>query len=184
MIGVRIREIRHKKGMTLNELSRLTGVTASYLSQLERDIIEPSLSSLRKIAGALNVPIYSFLVDEQKEHILIRKDERKKLELPGCSITYQFLTPMAFEGGTPAKMEMIYYQLDPLSWSSEDYIRHPAEEIIFIIQGNIEFYLNDEKYLVHEGDSIYIGENIPHRFYNPSTTEKVIGISSISPPVY
>jgi len=184
LLGPRIREIRQQKGLTLNELSKKTGLTASYISQIERNIIEPSLSSIRKLSIALEVPIYTFLTDQTKEHTLITADKRKKLDLPSSSIIYEFLTPMASDRETQPKMELIYYQLEPKSWSSEDYIVHAADECIFIIEGQIEIYLGEEKYLVSKGDSIYIRENIPHRFFNPSSTEKVIGISSISPPIY
>ncbi len=170
--------------MTLNELSEITGLTASYLSQLERDIIEPSLASLRKIAKAFSVPIYTFLDDESKDHTLIRCDERKKLDLPNSSITYEFLTPMSFEKDSPGNLEVIYYELNPLSWSSDDFIIHSADECIFIIEGSIELYLSEEKYELNSGDSIFIKRNIPHRFYNPSKNKKVKGVSSISPSVY
>ncbi|EET84441.1 transcriptional regulator, XRE family [Clostridium carboxidivorans P7] len=66
MLGPKIREIRQEKGLTLNELADKTGLTASYLSQIERNIIDPSLSSLRKISLSLEVPIYTFLTDEKK----------------------------------------------------------------------------------------------------------------------
>ncbi len=184
MLGPKIREVRQERSLTLNELSQKTGLTAGYLSQLERNIIEPSLSSLRKISMALEVPIYTFLSNGEKNHILITSDKRKKLDLPNSSITYEFLTPMASDRQTQTKMEIIYYQLEPESWSSEDFIVHNADECIFIMQGSIELYLGEQKYIVTQGDSIYIRENIPHRFYNPSTRQKTIGISTICPPIY
>jgi len=184
LLGPRIREIRQQRGLTLNGLSEKTGLTAGYLSQLERNIIEPSLSSLRKISTALEVPIYTFLSDGKKNHILITADKRKKLDLPNSGITYEFLTPMASDREAQAKMEIIYYQLEPESWSSEDFIVHNADECIFIVQGSIELYLGQQKYIVKQGDSIYIRENIPHRFFNPSSKQKTIGISTICPPIY
>lgn len=185
MLGARIREIRQAKGLTLNELAQKTQLTASYLSQLERDILEPSLSSLRKISVALGVPIYVFLSeDDDRDCVLIRANQRKKLNLPNSSIVYEFLTPMASDKEAQPKMEIIYYQLEPMSWSSEDYIVHAADECIFLLQGRIELYLGEEKYMVNEGDSIYIRENIPHKFYNPLPDKKAIGISTICPPIY
>jgi transcriptional regulator with XRE-family HTH domain len=184
VLGKKVREIRHKKEMTLNELSVLTGLTASYLSQLERDIIEPSLASLRKIGRSLEVPIYTFLEEEQQEHILIRKDKRKKLDLPNSTITYEFLTPMSQDNNTNGNLEVIYYELEPNSWSSDDFIIHSADECIFVIVGVIEIFLGEEKYRLEEGDSIFIKSNIPHRIFNPSLNEMVRGVSSMSPAVY
>lgn len=184
MLGPKIREIRQEKGLTLNQLAQKTRLTASYLSQLERNIIEPSLSSLRKISVALGVPIYTFLASEGKDHVLIPSNKRKKLELPNSSITYEFLTPMASDKEAPPKMEIIYFQLDPDSWSSDECMVHRADECIYVIEGTIEVYLGEDKYVLTRGDSIYIRENIPHRFYNPSTSIKAAGISTICPPIY
>lgn len=183
MLGYKIRKIRQNKGYTLNQLSDKTQLTASYISQLEREIIEPSLSSLRKIAESLEVPIYTFLADENKEHVLITADKRKKLDLPNSSIIYEFVSPMASDKRTNPKMEIIYFQLDSKSWSSDDYLTHDADECIFVIEGEIEVFLGESKYELKKGDSIYIHENVPHKFYN-SSTEKAIGISNISPPIY
>lgn len=183
MLGPRIREIRQQKGMTLNELSQKTQLTASYLSQLERDIIEPSLSSLRKISIALEVPIYTFLAEETKEHVLISADQRRKLDLPNSSIIYEFITPMALDKAANPKMEIIYFQLEPKSWSTDECLVHAADECIFVIKGEIDVFLGENKYSLKEGDSIYISENIPHRLYNPGN-QKAIGISNICPPIY
>lgn len=185
MHGSRIREIRQSKLLTLNEIAEKTQLTASYLSQIERNIIDPSLSSLRKISVALEVPIYTFLASEDKQHVLIKSNERKKLALPNSDIQYEFISPMAAEAGKigNARMEVIYFKLNPKGWSNDDFIIHAADECIFVVSGIIEIYLDEEKFILEEGDSIYITENVPHRMFNPGENEAV-GISNISPPIY
>lgn len=183
LLGTKIRELRQQKGMTLNELADKTDVTASYLSQLERNIIDPSLSSLRKISAAFGVPIYTFLEDEAKHPILILAEERQKLDLPNSSITYEFLTPMASNREVNPKMEIIYFQLNPKSYSNDEMVTHAADEAIFVMQGKLEIFLGEEKYCLKEGDSLYVIENTPHRYYNPSE-EKAVGICTICPPIY
>lgn len=185
MLGTRIRELRIHKGLTLGNVAELTELTASYLSQVERGLIEPSLSSLRKISAAFDVPIYTFLKDEENEldHILIQADRRKVLELPGSNIRYEFLTPTISDKNTNCKMELIYFKLDADSWSSEDFLIHDADECIFIIEGRVEVYLGDKIFPLNTGDSIYISEQTPHKIFNP-TNETVTGISSISPAIY
>ncbi len=183
MFGAKIRSIRQEKGLTLNELADKTSLTASYLSQIERNLIDPSLSSLRKISMALEVPLYSFLAEDKRKNVLVKADKRKKLELPNSSIAYEFMTPMAADREINLKMEIIYFQLEPHSWSSEEFMVHAADECIYILDGTIEINLGDEKYRLNTGDSIYIQENIPHKFYNP-TSKKITGISNICPPIY
>lgn len=183
MLGARIREMRQGKSLTLSELAEKTQLTASYISQVERDLIDPSLTSLRKISKALDAPIYAFLSSDECQHVVIKANERKKLALPDSSIVYEFLTPMAADKISNPKMETIYYELYPKSWSSDEYITHAADECIFLLSGQMEVYLGDEKYLLNAGDSIYIKENVPHRMYNSGET-KAIGISNICPPIY
>ena len=183
MIGTKIRELRTEKSMTLTELARMTDFTASYISQLERNIIQPSLSSLRKISEAFKVPIYSFLTFEENQHVITRAGERKKLELPNSSIVYEFMSPMAGDKATMPKMEIIYFTLEPKSWTSEEQIIHIADESVIVLEGVMEVYLDQQVYELHEGDNIYIRESVPHRMYNPS--DKVTrGISVITPAIY
>ncbi|SET16324.1 Transcriptional regulator, contains XRE-family HTH domain [Natronincola peptidivorans] len=183
LLGKRIREIRHKKGMTLNELASEIDVTASYISQVERNIIEPSLSSLRKIAVALGVPLFTFLQDDSVDPVVVRASERKKLALPESSIIYEFVTPMVSDTKIKPKMEIIFFTLEPKSWTSDENITHEADECIFVIEGQLEIFLEEKKYCLESGDSVYIKENIGHRFYNP-TDEIIRGITIITPPIY
>ncbi len=158
-------------------------MTASYLSQIERSIIEPSLSALRKISACLETPLYVFLTDEVDPYVLVKSNERKKLDLPDSSMTYEFLTPMVSDKNTNLKMEIIYFQLEPDSWSSDELLSHPADECIFIMQGEVDVFLFEKKYSMQKGDSIYIQPNVAHRLLNTGK-EIAIGISSISPPIY
>ena len=183
MLGFRIREIRKRKGLTLNELAEKTQFTSGYLSQIERDLIDPSLSSLRKISYALDVSITAFLVDEMKDQILIRANERKKLYLPYSSAIYEFITPMVADKTTRSNMDIIYFELNPRSWDSEEYLLHESDECLFVLEGTIEMHDGNNKYELHQGDSLYIREHTNHKFYNPND-EKAVGISTICPPLY
>jgi transcriptional regulator with XRE-family HTH domain len=183
MLGAKIRDLRKAKGMTLAELAEKTQLSSSYISQLERDIIDPSLFSLRKISVAMGVPLYTFLGEESKQMTVIKADRRKKLELPESSVVYEFMTPMGSDQGLKPKMEIIYIKLSPLSWSSDEYITHNADECIIVLKGNVQVYLNKENYSLSQGDSIYISEQVPHKVYNAENQESVI-LSCICPPIY
>lgn len=181
MLGKRIREVRKNKNIKLTEMAEKVDLSSSYLSQVERGIINPSLSALRKIARVLDVPIYEFLKDDEKG-ILIKKDERIKLELPDTDITYEFLTPTKLRNGDP-NLEIIYMKLNPHSWSSESRSSHSADECIFVIEGEIKGYLGETEYHLLQGDSLYITKDTTHKLYNPSESMAVI-LSCISPPMF
>ena len=182
-MGAKIREIRQKEKLTLNDLAEETGLTPSYISQVERGLIEPSISSLRRISAALGVPLYVFLTEEKEQHVLIRANERGKLELPHSNIIYEFVTPVGADKKVKSKMEIIYMRLKGKSWSSDKSFVHPADECIFLIEGVMEVELGTERYTLYEGDSIYIQEHIPHRFYNAGDKTATF-ISVMCPAIY
>lgn len=183
MIGSRVKENRKARGFTLNELASASGLTASYISQVERNLTEPSIASLRKIAGALKLPMYTFLDDEDKETFIIRADKRKKLLLPNSSVVYEFLSPTGATISETPKLEVVMIRLDPKSWSREDFARHTAEECLVVIEGVLLLDCEEESYHLYEGDSAYIRNNIPHKIYNPGNTP-AISISCFTPPTH
>ena len=63
--------------MSLKDLAERIGLTASFLSQVERELAEPSITSLRKIAEALDVPIFYFLLDNDNHSPVVRKNNVK-----------------------------------------------------------------------------------------------------------
>ena len=68
MLGTNIREYRKNKKLTIKELSERTGLSIGYISQVEREEAEPSLSSLRKIAREFDVPVYVLMDDHKNAH--------------------------------------------------------------------------------------------------------------------
>ena len=69
MLGKRIHRRRKELGLSLRELGEASGVTASFLSLIERDKASPSISTLRQIAEALDTPIFQFLIDAQDKNL-------------------------------------------------------------------------------------------------------------------
>ncbi len=183
MIGSRIKEKRMQIGISLRQLARDTELTASYISQLERNLIEPSIASLRKISNVLGVPLYYFLMDEQKSHMIIKSSERKKLYDPDSPMKIEFLSPMSSDKDFDVKMVTILFRVQPHSKVSEKPLVHDGDESIYIMKGKMKLILDSKEYLVEPGDSIYIKSNIPHDMIN-ETEEEIIGISNISPSIY
>ena len=182
MLGEKIRNVRKNKNIKLKEIAERTELSSSYLSQVERNLIEPSISSLRKIALALEVPIHEFLIEDERKGVLIKEEERIKLELPRSNVLYEFITPTKIKNTIP-NLQIIYMKLEPLNWSCEGFACHNADEFIFVEKGEVEVYLGEEKYRLTKGDSLYIQEKTPHRIYNTldSITEIIFGMS---PPIY
>ena len=184
MLGDKIREARKKQHFTLSQLAEAAKLTASYISQVERNLTEPSISSLRKIAAVLQMPLYRFLDDDEPQTQVIRADKRKRLILPDSNITYEYLSPTSSGDGDLPKLEVILFRLNPKTWSRPDYAVHPtADECITVLSGLLTVDCGTETYQLFEGDSTYLRSNHPHRAYNPGSDVSV-ALSCLTPPVH
>lgn len=184
MLGDRIREARKRRQITLNQLAEMSGLTASYISQAERNLTEPSLSSLRKLAAALQTPLYFFLDDDVPQTQVIRANQRRKLALPGSDIIYEYLSPVsALETDRPL-LEVVLFRLNARCWSREDYVRHDtAEECITVLSGALTVDCLQEVYQLSEGDSIYLRRGVSHKVYNPGEGVAT-ALMCLTPPVH
>lgn len=178
MLGETIRRIRAEKNMSLRELADKTDLTPSFLSQVERDLAEPSITSLRKIADALGVPIFYFLLDNEKPSPVVRKNERKTLKMPQSHLMYELLVP-----NLDRSMEVWMGRLEPGAVSCETPLSHQGEECLFVLQGLMEVQLGEEIYVLEEGDTIYYFGAVPHQLKNIGEGELVF-ISAITPPLF
>ncbi len=176
MLGDKIRKKRSEKNLSLKELAEKISLTASFLSQIERDLAEPSISSLRKIANALEVPIFFFLIDDQKSSPVVRRSERKTLKLPKSHLIYELLTP-----DVNRAMELFIARIEPNTNVGEEGSTHPGEECNLVMQGTMEIRIGEETYTLEEGDSIYYFASLPHSIRNAGDEEMVF-LSAITPP--
>lgn len=183
MADNKIREYRKKLNMTIKELSERTGLSIGYISQLERNSAEPSLSSLRKIAKGFDVPLY-VLIDDEKERgsLTIRKQDRLSVHTKKSSIEFEFLTPLPSQNFLP-KTLMLKATLLPQSTDSDIPIVHHSEETLLVLSGTLTVIIGDETVVLEEGDTTTIEEDLPHTCCNH--TDQVVEILSvISPPVW
>ena len=91
MIGEKIKFIRTEKGITGKELAEKAEVTPGYISQIERNLISPSLSVLMRIAEVLEIPLVSLFTEEEEEQVtVIRKDKRTKIQFADINMEYLF----------------------------------------------------------------------------------------------
>lgn len=177
-IGKKIRKRRIDFGFSLRDLAGITSLTASFISQIERGVANPSLNSLRKIAEALDVPLLFFLSNDAKKSPVVRKNARPRMELNDLTVTYEMLTP-----DLSHKMEAIIGSLECRTGNIYRPLKTPTEEVIFILTGSLKVVLGEEEYILNEGDSIYF-EGQQLRELSCASTGKTSWISVITPPVF
>lgn len=176
MLGEKIRNKRIELGMSLKELAEKTGFTSGFLSQIERDMAEPSITSLRKIADALGVAVFYFLMDDTNISPVVKKNERKILKFSRSTVKYELLCP-----DLKRQMEMFIGRLKPGAKTCEKPLSHNGEEVIHVLEGKMWILIGGEEYNLEAGDTIYYVSSIPHQIINKGDSELVF-ISTITPP--
>jgi len=162
--GRRFRRLRQRRGLSLAEVARSTGVSVGFLSALERGQMSASIGTLRRIARYYRTNILSFFEPAKENSRLVRPDERKVLE------TTKGVRMELLAWGNTA-MEPHLFRVKPGGSSGESYT-HEGEEFLHILRGEFEIWLNhDEHYLLEPGDSLYFQSSTPHRWKNPGKSE-------------
>lgn len=177
-IGLKIRKRRLDYSLSLRDLAARTGLTASFISQIERGVTNPSLNSLRKVAEALDVPLLFFLADISKKSPVVRRNARPRLELEGLTVMYEMLTP-----DLSHKMEALIGTLECGSGNVVRPLKTPTEEIIFVLSGSLRVGVSGEEFVLEEGDSIYF-EGSQLNELSCASDKRVTWISVITPPVF
>lgn len=180
-IGERIKKSRNDKGLSLRELATKVKLSASFLSQIEQGKASPSIENLKKIATSLDVKVSYLIEDEEdKKHTeLIRKNERSYIESIASNTKMALLTTAM----TDKNMEPILYEIGPYGESGRDYYSHIGEEFIYIVEGALDIYIEDEVYSLKVGDSLYLKSSQKHRFKN-NTNKMVLAIWVVNPPSF
>ena len=136
MLGEQVRNIRKKRGITLKELAEKTGLSIGYISQIERNLTDPSLSTLRKLSAALDIPTYLFMGGESSTGLTTRQADMMILSQPNSNIRYHLLTPMPNGDFVPQSL-VIRFELEPHCKDGDLPVIHPSEEILLLEQGQL-----------------------------------------------
>ena len=183
MLGEHIRNLRKEKNITLAQLSQETTLSAGYLSQVERGKVDPSLSSLRKISTALDVPPMLLMDDPFSKNLTLHKNEQPVIGHSGSStVRYTIMTTLPSSEYMPATL-VLGFTLDPRSTDFEKPITHNTEEIVIVNKGQVEVQLMNQSILLKEGDTTIIQKNIPHLIINNSD-EPASGLSIMTPAIW
>ena len=177
-VGEKIRSLRHKQKISIEQLSAMSGLSKGLISQIERDITGPSVASLWKISKALNVTMNYFFDEYDDLNQIVRKDERKKLIMRKSSRVYELLSP-----DLKKQIEMLMVEIKPNENISVEPISHDGEECGVIIKGTLRIISGDKIYDLQEGDSIYLDSTIPHQYLNMGD-ELSVSVWAMVPPSF
>lgn len=182
-----IRSYRDRRGLSLRDLARETGLSPSLLSQIERGATEPSILSLRKVAEALGVSIFYLLDSGSGEETpaggrtladrVVRRADRRRVALPTSGLRYELLCP-----DVSGRMEAWLGHLEPGAATGEAARGHLSDEFMLLLSGSAELEYGDDRLVLEAQDSIYLDGTIAHRLRTLGDRPLVF-LSVLSPPV-
>jgi transcriptional regulator with XRE-family HTH domain len=198
--GKKIRLKRRLKSLTLKELSKKTGLSISFLSEVERGISQPSIASLRKIAQTLGISLLGLSENGGREGTdnpvdgiplhaapysgpfireakAVRSGRRKRISFPGMKGYFELLTP-----DLNRLIEALSFKVEPgFESGGEHFTDPPGEKFMLILEGTFEFHVDEEVFILHEMDSLSYPADAPV-FYKVVGEKTVKGILIITPP--
>lgn len=161
-IGARIRQIRLEKNMTLKDISKITNLSMSLISMIERGEANPSIGSLIAISSALQVSIGDLANEDPSGNFqpVVRRNEQAVIYTSkGVSHRILILT----ENNQLQMVENIYA---PGTSSSHVATRHRGKEFGVLIEGHLQVEIQDKIYDLEPGDAICFDSHYPHRYIN------------------
>jgi transcriptional regulator with XRE-family HTH domain len=172
-IAENLKEIRTKKQLTLDEASKLTGVSRSMLSSIEKGDVNPTISVLWKIANGYKVKFSSLMEDKKQQNRVIPADTIQPLtEGDGRYINYPI-----FPFDEKRLFETYRIRIDRGGHLEAQPHMPGTEEYITVFSGKVRITAGDESFDLNEGDSLHFLADVPHSYRNTGT--KTVWLSMI-----
>lgn len=177
-IGQRVKELRTQHSYSIRGLAAKAGVSASLVSDVEKGKVEPSITTLNRLASAMGTTItYFFSAQAPTSGRVVRAKDR--VPFGGDSVTSGDRRAdleargVRFELATPKELESIwalYGRYEVGAWFGGDNYTHEGEDWGIVLSGRLKVNVGDEVYFLDPGDSIWFPSTIPHRLENVAST--------------
>jgi quercetin dioxygenase-like cupin family protein len=162
-IGDRIAQVRNEKGLSIAELSNLTGFDEQMLEQIEANVLCPQLGTVIKLSKALDSALQRLISGEGRvKYTVTRRDQRKVISRSTTqsgqreAYTYMGLAPEV----KGRHMEPLIVDLKEIPDTERS--SHSGEEFIYVLEGMVSLEIEDERFELHPGDSAYYQSDLPH----------------------
>jgi transcriptional regulator with XRE-family HTH domain len=170
-IGSKLKAIRGEKRISLRTLAKLSGLSVNTLSLIERNITSPTVNTLYNISRALAVKINYFFDEERiEEAIFTKKELRKQVETKDKGMKFESLGTGLIQQG----LEAYLLTTSKGAKSGNKGISHLGDELVFCLQGKLQFEVKKEKYILEEGDSLLFKGSLPQQWENIGNGDSTI----------
>lgn len=181
LIGSKLKSSRLKRDKTIQELANLSTVSSNMISRIERGLTIPSVEILMKLADALGLSLSYFVEEGEKGSQVVFTPAGEGTPMFFFEDKHQITSLM--HGLRDPGFAVFVDTLEPHCDSGEGGMVHTGEEFAMVLEGSIDFFIEDEHYKLQKGDSIAFKASVPHRWHN-TTAGKTVMLWVVSPPTH
>ncbi len=163
-IGREVRAFRRQQGMTVADLSAVTGVSIGMLSKIENGITSPSLTTLQILSHAFSTPLTSFFrgFEERREVVHVKAGAAVEIERAGTRAGHQY--NLLGHIGSNSSGVVVEPYLITLTDASDVFptFQHDGIELLFMLEGEVEYRHGDRLFVLQPGDSLLFDADAQH----------------------
>ena len=156
-LGKKIRDLRLRRGLTVQRLAQASNLSKGFISQVENDHTSPSLTTLRDLAAALQTSVAYLVVEEERIPQVVRASERPRVLAGNGAARIEVLSAQP-----KRNLEMVLAELPPGPAPDDGRHFHHGEECMVVLEGRVRLLHGDEVLTLETGDSCHYDGRVPH----------------------
>lgn len=162
-MGIKIKQLRLRQQSTQQEIADACGISKSLLSKIETGQTSSAIATLSKISKELDVPLAWLLEDTPEQNLVLQRKNQRESKIGDVHMGYSYellANKSKYSGVEPT---IVHVTPKDLNLRQEAYT-HSHDEFIYVLKGSMELSYDNQRYLLHQGDTAYFEGTKPHLF--------------------
>jgi len=160
-LGRKIRDLRLRRGLTVQQLAEATGLSKGFVSQVENGRTSPSLATLQDLARSLETSVAYLVVEEDQVPYVVRRAQRPSMSVNGSGSRVEVMSAQPRRN-----LELLHAELPPGVSMGDKRQFHHGEEVVLCVEGRLSLVCGDHVVLLEAGDSCHFDGRVPHSIEN------------------
>jgi transcriptional regulator with XRE-family HTH domain len=164
LIGKKLKATRLRNDMTIQDLAESSNVSSNMISRIERGLTTPSVEIIVRLANAFGMSINYFVEEAEKGSTIVHTKKGQGEPIFFFEDKHQIIS--LTQGLRDPNFTVFFDTIEPNCGSGDGGMIHSGEEFALVVEGTLEFIIDDERFILEEGDSIVFKASLPHRWRN------------------
>jgi len=164
LIGKKLKATRLRNDMTIQELATSSNVSSNMISRIERGLTTPSVEIIVRLANTFGMSINYFVEEAEKGSTIVHTKKGQGEPIFFFEDKHQIIS--LTQGLRDPNFTVFFDTIEPNCGSGDGGMIHSGEEFALVVEGTLEFIVDDERFVLEEGDSIVFKASLPHRWRN------------------